>query len=270
MKKANEIHAGESFIHILNTLTGIKYTKGEEPDEFNRGTFDIDFIFEPIIDKGEIFAAEHTRIESFEGEIGYVNRSYDVVASINVQCRDKIPSDRYYFLSIPPILMDSLVGKRRTQFVGDLSSWVLETAYKLLIDDHTQIDYDGHKVILMCRGSHVQLNGNLWRMPQQPDNKEIRQIQRLNKAIKDKVPKLYKYKKWGFKTVLLLEDVSGVSLEHSQECHGMSLKERNQVINFVDYIIVFSSHNDRMIVGNVWKEGSTWHSIIPYNRRFSF
>lgn len=162
MKKQNEQSACEAFIAIIKTLTGIQYVKRESPDELNRTTPDVDFLLVSICDESDRIVVEHTVLESFEGQIGYVNRSYDVVDSINAGCRNKIPTDRYYFLAIPPIIVDSLVGKNRMRFVSNLSSWLAETAQRLPIDSHAQIDYKGHKIMLMCYGSHVQLNGNVW------------------------------------------------------------------------------------------------------------
>ena len=270
MKKQNEQSACEAFIVILNTLTGTQYIKRESPDELNRRTPDIDFLLEAVSDESDRIAVEHTVLESFEGQIGYVNRSYDVVGSINAGCRNKIPADRFYFLTIPPIVVDSLVGKNRMRFVSNLSSWVAETAQRLPIDSQTQTDYEGHIITLMCCGSHVQLNGNVWRAPQRPENQGILQTQRLNRAIGDKLPKLRDYKKRGFKTALLLEDIASIPSTITKRGHGMSSEERSVVRHTVDYIVVFASNEGRMIVGDVWKEKSVWHLTIPYDRRFSF
>lgn len=270
MKKQNEQNACEAFIAILNTLTGIQYIKSESPDEINRETRDVDFLITSISDESDRIAVEHTVLESFEGQIGYVNRSYDVVGSINADCRNKIPTDRYYFLAIPPKVADSIVGKNRLRFVSNLSSWVVATAQRLPIDSQTQTNYEGHIVTLMCCGNHVQLNGNVWRAPQQPDNQGTLQTQRLNRAIEDKLPKLTDYKKRGFKTALLLEAIAAIPSTIIQRGQGMSSEERSRIRRIVDYIVVFASNEGRMIVGNVWKEKSVWHLSIPYDRRFSF
>lgn len=156
------------------------------------------------------------------------------------------------------------------RFVSNLSSWVAETAQRLQIDSHAHTDYEGHEIMLMCCGSHVQLNGNVWRAPQQPENHEILQSQRLNRAIGDKLPKLGDYKKRGFKTALLLEDIASIPSTITKRGHGMSSEERSRVRRTVDYIVVLASNEGRMIVGNVWKEKSVWNLTIPYDRRFSF
>ncbi len=178
--------------------------------------------------------------------------------------------DRYYFLAIPPAVIDSLLAKNRMRFVNNVSSWVAETAEKLPIDSYSQTDHEGHLITLTCSGNHAQLNGNVWRMPEQPENGEILQTQRFNRAIRAKLPKLSKYKAEGFKTALLLEDIAGIPLGSTYKGHGMTLKERRAVRARIDYIVVFESNNGRMIVGNVLKEKAVWHSFIPPDRRFSF
>lgn len=121
----------------------------------------------------------------------------------------------------------------------------------------------------MCRGSDVQLNGNVWRAPQQPENQDILQTQRLNRAIGDKLTKLRDYKKRGYKTALLLEAIAAIPSTVTERGRGLSSEVRSSVIDAVDYIVVFASNEGRMIVGNVWKEMSDWHLSIPYDRRFS-
>jgi hypothetical protein len=270
MKKPNEQSACEAFIVILNALTGLQYEKIESPDELNQRTSDVDFLLKSITDESDMIAVEHTVLESYNGQIGYVNRSYDVVDSVNARCSNHIPVDRYYFLVIPPIIVDSLVGKSRKQFVDSLSSWVMETAQRLLIDNHAQIDYEDQKITLMCCGNDVQLNGKVWRALQQPGNQEILQTQKLSRAIGDKLPKLRTYKQQSFKTALLLEDIANIPSTITQRAHGMSSEERDSVKHVIDYIVVFASNKGRMIVGDVWKEPSLWHICIPDNRKFNF
>ncbi len=256
MKKQNEQNACVAFITILNNLTGIQYLKHKSPDDLNSETRDVDFILLSINDESDRIAVEHTVLESFEGQIKYVNESYDVVGSINAGYRNKIPDDRFYFLTIPPIVMGSFVRKSRMRFVSKLSSWVAEAAQRLPIDGQTQTDYDGHKITLMCCGNDVQLNGNVWRAPQQPENQEILQTKRLNRALGDKLPRLRDYKKRGYKTALLLEAIAAIPSTITERGRGISSEERSSIRDAVDYIVVFASNEGRMIVGNVWKEKS--------------
>ncbi len=88
-KKPNELNARDAFITILRSLTGIKDWKFESPDEVNRSTRDIDFLLYPSSNENDKIAVEHTRVDSFEGQIEYVKRSYDIVDSINAGCRER-------------------------------------------------------------------------------------------------------------------------------------------------------------------------------------
>jgi hypothetical protein len=126
---------------------------------------------------------------------------------------------------------------------------------------YIQTEYEGHKITLMCSGDHAQLNGYVWCMPQEPENQKALQSERLGRAVRDKLPKLTKYKERGFKTALLLEDVACTLSGSTLRGYEISLEE-------VDYIVVFVSNEDRMIIGNVWKERSVWYSSVPSNRRF--
>src|ERR1017187_5468221 len=194
MKKPNEPNACNAFITILRSLTDIEYVVFESPDEVNRSTPDVDFILVSSSNENDKIAVEHTIVESFEWQIKYVKKWRDIVCSVNAGCRERIPPDRYYFLAAPPKIMDSLVGEGRVQFVSDLSSWVVETAPKLLlVDSYIQTEYEGHKITLTCGGDHASLNGKVGRMPQGPENQKALQSERLGRAIRDKLPKLMKY-----------------------------------------------------------------------------
>jgi hypothetical protein len=264
MKKPNEQDACDAFITILKSVTGVEYVESESPDEVNRSTPEIDFVLVSSRNENEKIAVEHTTVESFEWERRYVIRWRNIVNSVNDGCRGQIPPDRYYFLAAPPALADSLAGKRKERFVSDLSHWASVTASKLLmVDCDTQTEYEGHKITLMCRGDHVKLNGNVWSIPQEPEDQKALQVERLGRAVADKLPKLGKYKGNGFKTALLLEDVAGTLGASTLRAHEASLEG-------VDYLVVFVSNEDRMIVGNVWKEMSAWYWSVPGNRRFSF
>jgi hypothetical protein len=264
MKKLNEQNACDAFITILKSLTDIKYLEAESPDEVNRRTPDVDFVLVSSSNENDKIAVEHTTVESFEWQRRYVKRWRDIVGSVNAGCEKRIPPDRYYFLSVPPVLADSLVGKSRELFVRDISCWVVETAPKLLlVDSYIQAEYEGQKITLTCSGDHAKLNGNVWCMPQEPENQKALQSERLGRAVREKLPKLTKYMERGFKTALLLEDVAGTLRGNTLRGYEISLGE-------VDYIVVFVSNEDRMIIGNVWKERSVWYSSVPGNRRFSF
>ena len=75
----------------------------------------------------------------------------------------------------------------------------------------------------------------------------------------------------GFATAFLLEDISSVHCDSGD--HWSDLTPNQYHLKFqlnIDYVVIFVSHEDKMIVGNVWKEKSQLYSEIPDNRRFSF
>jgi hypothetical protein len=264
VKKPNEQNAREAFITILGSLTGIEYKLSNSPDEVNRRTPDVDFVLTSSSNENDKIAVEHTIVESFERQIEYVKTWRDIACLVNAGCRERIPPDRYYFLAAPSVIVNFLARESRGQFVSYLSSWVVKTAPTLLmVDSYIQTEYEGHKITLTCSGDHEWLNGNVWGIPEEPENQKALQGERLRRAVKDKFPKLTKYKKEpGFKTALLLEDVAG-TLRGNTLSGYEGLEE-------VDYIVVFVSNEGRMIIGNVWKEGSVWHWPVPSDRRFGF
>ncbi|MGB8886236.1 MAG: hypothetical protein WCC87_05900 [Candidatus Korobacteraceae bacterium] len=173
-KKQNELNARDAFITILKSLTDIEYVESESPDEVNRNTPAVDFVLVSSSDENDNIAVEHTRVESFDEQIEYVNRWHNIVDSVRAGCRNQIPPDRYYFLAVPPIIVDSLVRKRsRELFVSNLSSWVVKSAPKLIkVDSYIQTEYERRKITLACSGNTACLNGNVWCIPEEPEEPE--------------------------------------------------------------------------------------------------
>jgi hypothetical protein len=140
----------------------------------------------------------------------------------------------------------------------------VETAPNLLlVEDWIQTVYEGHKITLSCGVDYERLNGNVGPIPQQPENQNALKRERLRRALEDKLPKFTKYKKPGFKTALLLENVAYFLDANTLKDCEINLEE-------VDYIVVFQSINERMITGNVLKEKSVWYLFVPYDKRFNF
>ena len=270
MKNDNEENACKAFIEILWKIKGTEYEKDSSPDEQNRTSPDIDYILISKDRRSHKIAVEHTAAESFEKQIAYVNQSYDVVEEINDQCKGKLPTDRYYFLMVPPPLIGFLKRNRKKQFVREMSSWICYIAKTLTEDDCSSRIFNNHEITLMCAGSDPEENGNVWRMPRQPEDAEKLKRKRFRRAIEDKLPKLIKYKLKRITTSLLLENIGGTLWDHKARWKDLTITQKFFIFMFVDYVIILFSNNQKMIAGRVWKEKWRLYSEIPQNRRFSF
>ena len=113
------------------------------------------------------------------------------------------------------------------------------------------------------------LFASAWRTTR-PREADKERRDRFRRAIEEKLPKLIKYKKKGYATALLLEDVS---FSHAlPKDNWKDLIPDRYHLEFqsdIDYVVIFVSNEKKMIVGNVWKEGPQIYSEIPGNRRFS-
>ena len=271
MKKVNEENACNAFIEILKKITGVDYEKESSPDEQSSASPNVDYILISKDGRSHRIAVEHTKVESFGGQIRYFSQSYDVVEAINVQCQGKLPTDRFYFVSVPHSLIGSLTTRRlKEQFVKEMSSWISYIAKNLTIDKSFSRKYANQQVTLMCLGSHPEMNGNVHRAPERPMEPEKLKKERFRRAIKEKLPKLIKNKREkGYTTALLLEDSSGVLMDYQERWKDLAIIQRLLIRMFTDYVIILFSNNQKMIVGNVWKEKGRLYSTIPHHRRFS-
>ena len=268
MKRSNEKNASEAFGFILRTLTGSPYIQIESPDATNSRTPDVDYIFGVPQTRIRRVAAEHTIVETFEGQIRYVNIAFDLVREINLLCRGKLPNDRYLVMSIPDALINSLGRKQRKVLVQDMTTVLPTKCERLQVDNYTTIQYESHQIWLKCEGAGPELNGNVIHIQLTPPAVDQLKRRRLARALAEKLPQLIRYKFMFHSTALLLEDISGAIGSIGPGSDSMSFWQKLIIRFFVDYIVVFASNEGRMIVGNVWKEGLTWHAIVPYPRRF--
>jgi hypothetical protein len=268
MKRQNEVNAIEALIGIMPFITGCNYQNLGSPDEANSSLKEVDFILKAQRDGKSNLAVEHTIVEAFPGQKEYVLRSYEIVQKVDLRCSGQLPSDRFFGLVIAPSLVDSLRKMAIDAFMETIVPWVTETAKDLPIDEYRTTKYSGQDVLLMCSGSLPEINGTIGRMPGSPRNQKELVNQSLWLSIEHGVGKFPKYKKSGHDTVLLLENISGrvhssmlLDLENDPQKHAV-------ISALIDYIVVLTSNNDKMIVGNVWKEKQKRYDPVPYNRKF--
>ena len=269
MKKPNEESACQAFSLILAQITGRPYRLREAPDETNRATKDIDYIFAAPGSRREV-AAEHTIVESFEGQLAYVNKAFDIVAEINALCKNSLPKDHFYFLAIPDALIHSLDRPGRARFVSEMAPLVAGKSRRLRNEKHVTLRYHEHEIWFLHRGSHPEMNGNVYHVQRTPDQAGLLVRLRLARALNQKLPKLLRYRLTGFTTALLLEDISGALSGLGGNASSVGMLHRVAMWLLVDYLVVFASNNQHMVVGNVWKEHWRWHRNVPYSRRYHF
>jgi hypothetical protein len=272
-KKENEINALNALMKILESLVGENYECESSPDEENPQGKEPDFILTSTRAGAAKIAVEHTVIPLFKRQIEYVKLFYERAEEISKLCKGKIPPDRWYYLTAPHELINSLKNKeKRMAFDQRLAHWIVHQAPQLQLDDEPmQYSYECFTITLTCGGTHPEWNGKVGRFPEHPIGVVELQKQAFDKAIVHGLDKLTKYKRnpsESFKTVLLLEDVAG--LPHERIIERLTTPEKARIDQSIDYIVVLQSINQQMIVGYVWKEIETWHSFIPANRRFSF
>ena len=271
--KENEINACNAFIEIIQRIKGVEYYSERWPEKENRNIPDIEVILAPKDKKGQLprIAVEHTIIEAHDKQIAYVNQSCNVVEKINQRCQGKLPTNRWFQIVIPPALITNTTKESRNQFIKEMSNRIPDIAETLTTDDQwSSLLYNGHEVLLICRDSFLELNGKIGRMPTRPKEADKERQDRFRNAIEKKLPKLIKYKKKGYTTALLLEDVSfshALPKDNWQDLIPDRYHSEFQLE--IDYVVIFVSNEKKMIVGNVWKEGSQIYAEIPDNRRFS-
>jgi len=271
--RENEINACYAFIEILRRIKDVEYYPERWPEKENRNIPDVEVILAPKNKEWQLpkIAVEHTIVEAHDQQIAYFNQSYDVVEEINKRCQGKLPTNRWFQIVVPPAIITNTTKESRDRFIEEISNCIPDIARTLITDDQWSSKlYNGHEVLLICHNSLLELNGKIGRMPTRPKDAEKERRDRFRRAVKEKLPKLIKYKEKGFATALLLEDVSFSHALPKDDWKDLIPNQYHSEFQLkIDYVVIFVSNEKKMIVGNVWKEGSHIYTEIPDNRRFS-
>ncbi len=260
LKTINEGNACNAFLGIIPFIAGTPYSIESCPDAQNTNGPEVDYILSPHNSGFPLIAVEITTLELFEGQLNYVNRSWDIVNEVNSKCYGKLPADRYFYITIPDNLVDSLRNTAKKPFFKYISTWIVSEAGNLKKGDCIKERYGECNITLMCMGSDNEMNGTLGRVPIWPEQISELREERLRISI-DHGKKLDKYKNLGYETALLLEDISDAFRRSAL---------LGDTIELMDYFVVFRSNynNGRMIRGEVWKEKQTLYKEIPGSKVF--
>jgi hypothetical protein len=269
MKGQNESNALDALHHIMPSITSAKYaherSTANEPSEREETCFVLNSMSEGV----PSLAVEHAGIEGLKNQATDKNRAFDIVAEIAARCEGNLPKDRYYYLVAPDRPVEALRRQAITRFVETISPWIVRAAPTLQIDAYADMHYEDSCVLLVCGGSHPMISGTIGRVPGRTNSQENPAAEDLWRAIEHGLGRFSRYKENGFNTVLSLQDISG-ELHPSMLIEIENDREKEILITgLVDYIIVFTSAEDGVMVGNVWKERDLRYDPPPFTRKFT-
>jgi len=267
VKHLNEFNAIEALLGTVPHILGCNYSQSGSPDEMDSTNKEVDFLLVPDEVGFPNLAVEHTVVEAFRGQRTYLQKSYEIVQTVDRKCKGLLAMDRFFGLVLLPNLVEKLRRKELNRFVDTIAPWVIDTAKTLAIDDYKITKYAEYEVVLLCSGSLDEANGTVGRMPGSPKNQKELVADSLWLSVEHGVAKFAKYKQLGYTCVLALENVSGLA-HPSLLADFRNDPYKRSMIELIDYVIVFASNEDRMIVGSVWKEKTTVHVQVPFSRRF--
>lgn len=267
--KNNELECANSFIKILKQINNETYEILIKPDDINRETEDIDFIFEASHNKK--IAVEHTIIELFDNQINYVEEHFRIVKEIESMCKNELIPNYYYIVSILPSLIVNKKKREKEQLIKKISKIIISNLNRHIINKEKFYPIDNSGFYLNCKYcneiSKEKLNSKIIPIPSSPEECNDFEICRFKRALRKKLPKLIKYKSPEFETALLLEDV--YCKNNNLLLTDMDEKDKKQ-LKLVDYIVCFSSIDNEVIIGNIWKMHDKIFKFIPYHLRFEF
>jgi hypothetical protein len=266
-KKQNEHNAIQSAINICKMYYGLhdSVTNIRYPDEENRDEQEVDCVFQFGSNK---YALEHSIIEAYNGQIEYVRKSYDVIKKVNDRIEENLLKDKHYNVLLPP---DLIIHKRKPDIkplVDKLCDEIIRNQSSIMPGESFGIQFNNSDITILCDDYDETIKGMVHRLPTDPiGSGNLLMSDRVGRLLKAKLPKLAQYKRRGYTTILIVEDVSG------RYWGGINKNllpdvSRKAIISSIDIGVRFVSHDDKMIVGSIWKDGAQWHDEAPMENRF--
>ena len=174
-------------------------------------------------------------------------------------------TDTYYYLTIPSNFVSSTSKKEQRDVLSELMIWIPDVIESLkphgrqisreLLDSR-------YKFLFGRGGTHPKLNGKL--LPRQipPDNIEEQRINRIDRAMSDKLQKLTPYQLKGYETLLILDDTD-YALSDSMTVEETVIALRGKYkCSLSNHIYQLTSFKDDIAEAWLIKEQEIWTNKI--------
>jgi hypothetical protein len=247
-------------------LEGIDWSQWQEkkPDADNRETQDIDRL---LTNRSRRIAIEHSAVETYTGQLRYVNGSYDFIAAVSDSLSGKLKDDRSYVVVIPTELIIGDEKPKRNKLAKAIQDEILRNVETLDVDSDHSFSFNGSRITLYCERLDALEKGKVFRANTVPrDDLDKLFAVRIRELFNKKIPKLIKYKMTGAKTFLVVEDV-GWKTGHGFPKKYIGLMNALRCWLFIDIIAFVRTNSGSVIYCNFWKFGMEWPKSIPENRR---
>ena len=191
---------------LVSSIEGSSFKLDKKPDQSNRSTKDVDYSGKSA--DGKKIAIEHTSIDSFSDQRGMSAVNATFVQDIQNRIQSSLPADHYLRLILPSDFLRHLHSKKRKQLLAIISDWIKANVGILLQckDNPIHIIVERKTIELHYGGSIPKLNGRVILVQKAPSKIEKERKRRMRTALREKLPKLSRYKWRKHITVLALED----------------------------------------------------------------
>lgn len=257
----------DSIIQMISYRNHEKYHIASEPEKMNREIEDV----ECILESGDKrIAVEHTRSESFINQTSLAMALKKTREDLEHKLSGKLPSDKLFTLVMPVDLTKKLSKKKQKNVIDDIKEWIIKESLSMKERDHITRKHEDSDLIfyLSSRKSRLDLNGQLHTHLYVRDLSEADRKKRMKKAFEDKLPKLHKYKKDQFSTILAIEDID-IALSNLEFCEDAIHDLRDEFSEILPDSIYYFCTNDSKIM-DAWliKENNNFTDDIPMRGPF--
>lgn len=239
---------------ILEARTGEKIAVTERPEQTHRNEKVVEELWES---RSRRYAVEHTRVESFDGQIGNEAKLRQLLLPVAEQLKGRLAGT--YVLSAQL----SETQAARIKFAdahAEIVRLVLQLAPTL--GDRESIVLPSNKLPFRVqlyrrndRGSHLGVHTVI-----EGDGEALR-LERMKRALAEKCPKLAEWSADGRVSVLVLE-ANDLQLSNSWAAYGAfmaAISERNDQPD----IVVFVETDGAPMFAWIFKEGEQFGDAVP-------
>jgi len=259
----HETIACNAVINVIKRRIGKQYRIFSRPDTENRDSKDIDFILTAT--DGPDIAVEHTTLDSFENQRGLGHMAVKYIKNVETKIKPYMQKDTYYYLWMPSHFVNSTSKKEQRDVLSELLTWIPDVIESLKPHGRKisrEILDRRYKFWFGRGGTHPKLNGTLLPGIIAPDNMEEQRINRIYRAMSDKLQKLFPYKLKRYETLLILDDTD-FSLSNSMTVEETVINVREKYKGCLsNYIYQLTSFKDDIVEAWLLKEQEKWANEI--------
>jgi hypothetical protein len=250
--------------YLISEFEGTNFVITDKPDCNNRTSKDVDYVGKSS--DGKKIAIEHTSIDSFSDQRGKSSANASFLEDIRNRVTGALPTNHYFRLILPSNFAKMLHSQRLKRLASIIADCVTANTDILMQDTDIRLHMTatGKMIGLTYGGSHPKLNGKIILVQDIPSDIEKQRTQRIRTALREKLPKLNRYRRHNCITVLALEDSDYALSDKNYVESALRVARWRHIFDLPTYIVYVHTYEGNIQEILVQKNRTQWFSKVKH------